>query len=454
MMPYEGQIATSAGRTGWRTVWLVLTAAGLLAGLGAWIYQLTQGLVVTNMRNPMMWGLYITFFMFFVGLSAGGLIVASAGRLFGGARLKPIVRLAVVEATVAVLMAALFLVPDVGRPDRLWHLFRYPHFLSPMMWDITIVIVYLIISLLYVWVYTRADHARRGSWLAFGTGTSEADSHRDERMKTVLAAVGLPAAVLLHSITAWIFGLQISRGFWYTAVMAPLFISSALVSGTGLMLLLSLVVRRVRRISFPDDLVGFMGKLLAIFLAVEAFLVFSDMLTAGYPGADFEAGPIARLLSGRYAPFFWFEVVAGLVIPFVILVGPQRRLSARWAAAAAVLAVVGIFVHRLNIVLNGLSYVTIAEPPGVAVGTPQPLGQTSFALSQFYYPSWVEWLVALGLLCLGALLFTAAVVKLPLREKENHGAWQGEATARDRVTPRPPRRREGPGEGIPGPSGS
>lgn len=405
-----------------RLIWLALITAGFLAGLGAWIYQLTQGLAVTNMRNPMMWGLYITFFMFFVGLSAGGLIVASAGRLFGGVRLKPIVRLAVVEATVAVLLAALFLVPDVGRPDRVWHLFRYPQFASPMMWDITIVAVYLIISLLYVWVYTRADHARAGSRLAFGTGDTEADTRRDERMKTVLAVIGLPAAILLHSITAWIFGLQISRGFWYTAIMAPLFISSALVSGTGLMILLALVARRVKRISFPDDLVAYLGRLLLVFIAVEAFLVFSDMLTAAYPGAGFEADPIHRLLTGPYAPFFWFEIVVGLFIPFAILAGARRRLDMRWAAVASVLAVVGIFVHRFNIVLNGLSYTTIPDPPGVAIGTAQPVGTTSFTLSQFYYPSWVEWIVALGLLCLGALIFTAAVLKLPLR---NGGHQEG-----------------------------
>ncbi len=417
--PPVGDPATGAvpgERSRARLIWLVLISAGFLAGLAVWIYQLTQGLAVTNMRNPVMWGLYITFFMYFVGLSAGGLIVASAGRLFGGARLKPIVRLAVVEATVAVLLAALFLVPDMGRPDRLWHLFRYPHFTSPMMWDIVIVIAYLIISLLYVWVYTRADPARSGSWLAFGTGSNEADSRRDERMKTVLAAIGLPAAILLHSITAWIFGLQISRGFWYTAIMAPLFISSALVSGTGLMVLLALVARRVKRIFFPDSLVAYLGKLLLVFLVVEAFLVFSDMLTALFPGAAFEADPMARLLTGPYAPLFWFEVVVGLVIPFAILVGPRRRLNMSWAAMAAVLAVVGIFVHRFNIVLNGLSYATISDPPGVAIGTAQPVGTSSFTLTQFYYPSWVEWVVALGLLWLGALIFTAALIKLPLRE--------------------------------------
>lgn len=412
----------SAGASPWRhtspalRAWLALLLAGLAVGLGAWIYQLTQGLAVTNMRNPMMWGLYITLFMFFVGLSAGGLIVASSGRIFGAVRFKPIVRLAVLEATVAVMLAALLLLPDIGRPDRVWHLFRYPNLTSPLIWDIAIVTVYFLVSVTYVWLYTRADLARAGSRLAFGTGLTDADLRRDERLKTVLAWVGLPAAILLHSITAWIFGLQIARGFWYSAIMAPLFISSALVSGMGLMILLALVLRRTGRLSFRDDLMSSMGGLLGAFIAVEAFLVFSEMLTAAYPGAGFEADPVQRLLSGRYSGFFWFEVAAGLLLPLALLALPRLRRDMRWMTVAAVLAVVGIFVHRFNIVLNGLSYATVPYPPGVPIGTAQPTGTTSFALTQFYYPSLVEWLVVLGLLSFGALVFTAAALFLPLRE--------------------------------------
>jgi dimethyl sulfoxide reductase membrane subunit len=417
--------AAATRRSPARTIWLILIGLGFAAGIGAWIYQLINGLAVTNMRNPTMWGLYITLFMYFVGLSAGGLIVASAGRLFGGQRLMPIVRVAVLEATVAVMLAALFLVPDMGRPDRIWHLFRYPHFTSPLIWDITIVTIYFIISLVYVWVYTRRDNAGHGSWMAFGTGTTEADARRDDRMKWVLAAVGLPAAILLHSITAWIFGLQIARGFWYTALMAPLFIASALVSGTGLMILLTMIVRRVGRISFPDDLVAYMAKLLAIFVAVEAFFVFCEMLTAAYAGAAFEADPVWRLLTGRFSPLFWFEIVIGLLVPFVLLVVPRWRLRAGLVAVASALAVIGIFAHRLNIVLNGLTYATIPYAPGVAIGTPQPAGTDSFAVSLAYYPSWVEWVVALGVLCFGALVFTAGVIWLPLRDRKhggNHGS--------------------------------
>ena len=408
-------------------LWLALLVAGLAVGLGAWGYQLANGLAVTNMRNPMMWGLYITLFMYFVGLSAGGLIVASAGRLFGASSLKPIVRVAVLEAAVAVMIAALLLLPDIGRPDRFYNLVLHAHATSPLIWDFTIVTVYFLLSATYVWVYTRADLARRGSLLALGTGTSEKALRRDDLAKGVLAAVGLPAAILLHSITSWIFGLQISRGFWYSAVMAPLFIASALVSGTGLMILLALVMRRLGRVAFKDRLVAYLGGMLAVFVAVEAFLVFSEMLTASYPGAAYEADPARRLLYGPYAPFFWFEVVIGLAIPFLLLAVPRWRRRVPLVAVASVLAVAGILIHRVNIVLNGLSYVTVPYPPGVSIGTAQPQGTTSFLMHLFYRPSLIEYLVALGVLCFGALVFTLAAWILPLKEKDPAADVPGDA---------------------------
>ncbi|HEY6057190.1 MAG TPA: NrfD/PsrC family molybdoenzyme membrane anchor subunit [Candidatus Limnocylindrales bacterium] len=400
--------------------WLAFLAIVFVAGLAAWGYQMANGLRVTAMRNTVMWGQYILFFMFFVGLSAGGLIVASAGRLFGVARFRPIVRLAVLEATVAVMLAALFLWPDIGRPERIWHLFVYPNPTSPMIWDIAIVTVYFVVSTTYVFLYTRHDLAAAGSPLALGTKATPAGLRRDDRLKGGLAWIALPAAILLHSITAWIFGLQISRGFWYTAIMAPLFISSALVSGLALVILLALAVRRTGRLTFGDDLVAWLGGMLCVFVAVEAFFVLSESLTAAYPGAAFEADPIGRLVAGPYAPLFAFEVVVGLGLPFVLLAVRPLRTRVPVVALASVVAIVGIFVHRLNIVLNGLSYPPIGLPPGVPIGIAPAAGSTAFAESYWYVPSLVEWLVVGGVLAFGGLVFTVATLILPLREAD-HG---------------------------------
>jgi dimethyl sulfoxide reductase membrane subunit len=408
----------STGRRRWAfTAWIALLLGLIGLGLAAFAYEFVNGLAVTGMRNIVMWGNYILFFMFFVGLSAGGLIVASAGRLFGVKAFKPITRLAVLEATIAVVLAATFILPDLGRPERVINILLYFNPTSPMVWDITIVTVYAVMSAFYVWLYARADLARRGSWLALRTGTSPRTMAREERMKTAMAWIALPAAIMLHSITAWIFGLQIGRGFWYTSIMAPMFIASALVSGMGLVIILALILRRLGRLRFDDGLVSLLGALLAIFVVVEAFLLLAEYLTATYPGAP-EAEAAARMLTGPYLPLFLFEVVVGLGVPFAILVVPRLRRDARWVGLAAAIGIVGIFVHRLNLVLNGLSYPNVPFPPGLPMGTPQD-GST-FAMSYWYVPTIVEWLIVLGVLAGGALLFTLAVRFLPMQEPDAH----------------------------------
>jgi molybdopterin-containing oxidoreductase family membrane subunit len=396
--------------------WGVVGLLGALValGIGIWIYQLVRGLQITNMRDNVIWGLYIISFMFFVGLSAGGLIIASAGRLFGVARFKPIVRLAVLEATVTIATAALLIIPDLGHPGRIYNLFIHSHWLSPMIWDITVILIYLVLSLVYVWLYMRRDLAARGSWLALGTSDcSKAACQADERLTYRLAWVALPAAVLVHSITAWIFGLQISRGFWYSAIMPPLFISSALVSGLGLVVILALLCRRWGYVSFDDGLLGFLGGLLAVFVAVEAFLLFCEVLAGYYPGVPTDA--VHQLFTSRYAPGFMVEIIVGLVIPFVLLAFAGLRRRPAIIAVASVLAVIGIFVHRANLIVIGLGKAPIQLAPGTPLGTPQGSG-SSFATSTTYFPSITEFLIVIGIVSVAALLFALGARYLPLKE--------------------------------------
>lgn len=409
-----------AGRAGRRfpaalAAWLGVLIVLVAAGAAAWVYQLANGLVVTGMRGNVMWGLYIITFMFFVGLSAGGLIVASAGRVFGVTRFSPIVRLAVLEATVAVLVAAVCIVPDVGHPERLVNLILSPHITSPMVWDVTIIAIYLVLSLLYVYLYTRRDLAARGSRLALGVKDSPAGRARDHRLTGALAWVALPAAVLVHSVTAWIFGLQISRGFWYTAIMAPMFVSSALVSGLSLVAVVSVAARRFGVVSFRDDLVRGLGGLLATFIAVQAFLVFCELLAGTYPGVD--ADPVKELLGGQYTLLFAVEVAVGLLAPFLLLAAPRLRGRPGVLLLASALALVGIYVHRIEIILVGLGNAPLPYGPGTALGTQAGADATSFAVASQYTPTAVEVVIVVGLFALAALLLTVGAMVLPLRHE-------------------------------------
>ena len=411
----ETTLAPAARGSRGFALWIGVLILLIAVGFGVWVYQMSHGLQITHMRDNVIWGLYIITFMFFVGLSAGGLIVASAGRLFDVKQFAPIVRLAIVEAAVTIATAAILIIPDLGRPQRILNLFIHAHWMSPMIWDVTVILIYLVISLVYLWLYTRRDLAARGSWMALGTkDTSDSARAHDYHLTYILAWIALPAAVLVHSITAWIFGLQISRGFWYSAIMPPLFITSALVSGLSLVVILAFVVRRTGSVSFGDELGSFLGGLLAVFLAVEAFLLLSEVLAGYYPGIPTDA--VHQLFSGRYAPGFAVEVIVGLVIPFVLLAVAAWRRRPRVVVVASVLALIGIFVHRANLIVIGLGKDPIALPPGTPLGTPQTNG-SSFAVSSVYFPSIWEFLIVLGIVALSALLFTLAVRYLPLKEK-------------------------------------
>jgi molybdopterin-containing oxidoreductase family membrane subunit len=197
-----------------------------------------------------------------------------------------------------------------------------------------------------------------------------------------------------------------------------MFIASALVSGLGLVILLALVLRRLGRIAFSNDLVAMLGGLLATFVAVEAFLLLAEYLTAMYPGAP-EAEAAARMLSGPYLPLFLVEIGGGLLVPFVILAVRPLRRDPRWVGVAAAIGIVGIFFHRLNLVLNGLSFPNIELPPGLPVGVSQG-GGTSFVESYWYVPTIVEWAIVIGVLAFGALVFTIAAWYLPMQEPEAH----------------------------------
>lgn len=167
----------------------------MVAGIALWAMQLAGGMVQTGMRNLNSWGLYITSFMFFVGLSAGGLIISSVPKAFGIQGFGGISKVAVMSSIACTVTAIGLVVVDMGQPFRVWELFVYSNLGSPLMWDIIVLGTYLILSCVYLWAQVQAEAGKV--------------SHAALR---VISVVALVCAVLVHSVTAWIFGLQQGRG--------------------------------------------------------------------------------------------------------------------------------------------------------------------------------------------------------------------------------------------------
>ncbi len=387
---------------------LSMAILGLLAliGLGAWIYQLANGLVVTGMRNVVSWGLYITSFMFFVGLSAGGLIVSSSATIFDIPAFKAVAKPAVILSTVCIILAGMFIIVDLGSPERILNLLIHPQIQSPLIWDVVVIAIYLAVSLAY---------------LRHMTGPVP-----DERKMAVLAAIALPSAVLVHSVTAWIFGLQIARVSWHSALMAPLFVASALDSGLALLILVLAGLERVSDYKVESKLYASLGGLLAAFVAVDAFFVFSEVLTAAYPGEESVMTTLRLLTTGALAPFFWAQVILGLAAPFVILASSASRQRKDRILLASALVVLGVFCKRVWLLLSSFLVPLVSGAPGVTLGQFEPGANPAkvpniWATAGAYTPTWVEGAIFLGIISFGAILFILTARRL---------LWAGSDTAR------------------------
>ena len=155
----EKSAKVSAAGFGGKGVAVAIVVAAILTvgGLALWAFQLTSGMVNTNMRNLDSWGLYITMFMFLVGLSAGGLIISSAPRVFGMEGFGGVSKIAVWTSICCTVLAIGFVVIDLGQPLRLWELFVYSNLGSPLMWDIIVLGTYLILSIVYLWAMLRFE---------------------------------------------------------------------------------------------------------------------------------------------------------------------------------------------------------------------------------------------------------------------------------------------------------
>lgn len=360
-------------------------------GLGAWIYQVSNGLIVTGMRNVVSWGLYITLFMFFVGLSAGGLIVSSSATVFNIEAFKKISKPAVLLSTVCIMLAAMFIFVDLGKPARLFNLLLHPQLTSPLIWDFVVITIYFIVSVLYMYYMSRPNP--------------------DQKKLNIISRIALPVAVLVHSVTAWIFGLQIAKVSWHSALMAPIFVASALSSGLALLLIALYLMKKFGEYELDKKLFTTLAGLLAVFVAVDAFFIGCEILTAVYAGEATVMAAMGALFTGSLAPFFWGQIILGLIIPFLILVFAKNREKLSLVIFSSVLIVIGVFFKRIWLLFSSFLFPLVPGQLGVTLGefketTDSILIPNIWASSGSYTPTIFEITIAVGIISAGLFIFT------------------------------------------------
>lgn len=356
---------------------LGILLAVMVVGFCAYVYQLMGGLGVTGMSNGVSWGLYITCFMFFVGLSAGGLIVASSAHVFHIESFKKVSMPAVITSTVCILCAGAFILIDLGGIQRIWNMFVSLNFTSPLAWDMCVITTYLVINILDI------------VWLRKG----------DERKVQILSYVALPVAILVHSVTAWIFGLEIAKEGWYSAIMAPIFVASAMDSGLALLMCVLAASKKAGIFDAGEKLFADLARLLATFIAVDAFFIGCELLTVFYPGTEGATELLGIMTSGATAPFFWFEIIGGLLIPFLLLASAKRRKNTVLVVLASALVMFGVFCKRVWLLFTSFAMTNMYGAPGISSGSTiarNSTGADMWSLAGSYMPTIVEALIVVA----------------------------------------------------------
>ncbi len=404
-----------------RGFYLLLGLLLALVGLGVYAYsrQFIEGLVVTGMRDigtmgGSAWGIYIAFDIYFVGVSFAGITVAALIRLFNLKHLRPISRMAELLTVIALVLAALIVLVDLGQPGRgIVNLFRYARPMSPFFGTFTLVLsAYLFASMVYLYLDGRRDAAlcaqQSGQWQWFyrlwAAGYRDTDEERNRHHQTTwwLALAILPLLVIAHSTLGLVFGIQVGRPGWFSALQAPAFVILAGVSGMGLIIIIAATLRSVPKLKerLPLQTFAWLGNLTWVLLIGYIYFVAVEMLTATYTAHHHEVGLTQELFTGTYAWIFWPSI--GLILlSFGILFGQflRHRYNLFLIVTAGVL---------INLAAIGKRFLIVV--PSQTHGTLLPYSAGA------YSPTWVEYSIILGMFALGTLAYLAFVKVFPIME--------------------------------------
>lgn len=372
------RVAVTGGKLyyGWLALLVILIAVGVMCV----IEQLEHGLIVTNMRDNVSWGFYIGNFTFLVGVAAAAVMLVIPAYVY---RWKPIMEVAVlgeILAISALLMSMLFVLLDIGRPDRIWHLvpfigtLNWP--LSMLAWDTIVLNIYLALNLVVVTYILYATYRGR---------------RYNKQLVYILVLLSIPSAISIHTVTAFLYNGLGARPFWNASILAPKFLASAFCSGPAILVIVFQILQRTTRFEIRDEAIWKIAELMAYAMFINLFLTGAEVFKEFYTGSEHKVHS-DYLWFGLHGhaplvPYAWASLLCSIIAFFLLLI-PALRKHPVTLNLGCLLIYVGVYIEK------GIGLVV----PGF---TPDSLG-TIYE----YVPSWVEVGVGAGVFSFGFLAFT------------------------------------------------
>lgn len=393
-------------------IWIACLIVMCCIGLFAYIKQLNKGLMVTNMGDYASWGIYISNFVFFVAVSLVGSLITAIFRLSNVPWRTPLTRIAEVIAVSNITFAALIIIVDMGRPERLYYLFTHGRIQSPILWDVIVITTYFCLSILLLYITLLPDlqmmiqeEKRLGKrfsklykWLGgYWKGTERQEFLRN-RAITILCITIIPVAFCIHTVTSWLFATTYRPG-WDSTNFGAYFISGAFLVGAGAVAVAMYVFRKEYNLKeyITDKHFDKMGKILVMLALLYLYFNVNEFLVPAFKMKKEETAYLTGLFTGNYSIMFWFAILVGMIIPIIVLLFPKGRRPFPMFVVG-IMTIVGAWFKRFLIVTPTLlhPFLPMYDEP---------------ARFSHYFPSWEEWAITMGSLA-GALLIITFFIRV------------------------------------------
>lgn len=369
--------ALTGGKKYW--MWIMILCAIALAGFSSYLLQLRFGLGITGMSKNVSWGLYISNFTFFVGVAASAVMVVLPYYLHNYKHFGRITVFGEFLAVSAVIMTILFIFVDLGQPARALNIIRYPSPKSLLFWDMIVLNVYLIMSLVVGWKTLNAERK----------------SEQQPNWVKILIIISIPWAISIHTVTAFIFSGLNARPFWLTAVLAPRFLASAFASGPAILVLLCFIIKKIAGFDAGSEAIRKLMQIIAYAMIINMFFLFAEIFTVFYSNIPEHSLYFHLLFFGinghlLLSPWMWISVALAWLSIFA-LINPHTRKNDAIVVGACIAVIISVWIEKgLGLVISGF--------------VPSPLGEITK-----YIPSTHEIAITSGIYAIGLLILTVLV---------------------------------------------
>ncbi|MBQ7738466.1 MAG: polysulfide reductase NrfD [Desulfovibrionaceae bacterium] len=357
-------------------IWLLFLICVIIGCLVAYSVQITTGLGVTGMNRDVSWGLYISQFTYFVGVAASAVMLVLPAYFHHYVKFKRMIIFGEFMAVAAVVMCALFIVVDLGQPQRMANVILHPTPNSVMFYDMIVLIGYLCLNIIIGWVTLEAERLEVAppKWIK------------------PLIYLSIIWAFSIHTVTAFLYAGIPGRHYWLTAIMAARFLSSAFCSGPAILLLLLFIVRRLTGFDPGKEAIKTLATIIVYAMCINVFFYCLELFTSFYSNVPGHMEPIHFLFMGHGGELAWvsYFMWAAVIMAFAslaILIPPQTR-TGKFLPLALIMLVLASWIDKgLGLLIGGFTpnmYETI---------TP-------------YMPTCIEITVALGVYAIGAFVLS------------------------------------------------